>query len=349
MAITSAGPKGPGTAHTLALAGDVMLGRLVNDSIARHGPAHPWGDALAHLRDADLRLVNLECALTRAAGRRQNGAHEAFYFRAHPRAVEALAHAGIDCVALANGRTCDYGLEGMLEMLAVLARAGIAHAGAGRDLAAARAPAVLSARGLSVAVLALADSPPGWAATAESPGIHYLPVPPRPSALAEIAAAVAEAKRRADLCVVSVHGGPNLRDRPPREFREFARRLIEAGADVFWGHGAHVVQGVEWHAGRPILYDTGDFVDDYAVDDALRNDLSGLFLLTAGTSGVERVRVVPVAIAEMRVRLTRGGDRAWFARKFSELCAEMGSEVADDGEALEVRPAAREAGPPARV
>jgi hypothetical protein len=225
-------------------------------------------------------------------------------------------------------------------MLGVLDRAGIAHAGAGSHLAAARAPARLAAGGVRVAVVALADSPPGGAATAESPGIHYVPVPPKPSALAEVAAAVTEAKRGADLCIVSVHGGPNLRDRPPREFRELARRLIEAGADVFWGHGAHVVQGVEWHAGRPILYDTGDMVDDYEVDEALRNDLSAVFLLRAGPAGIESLHVVPVAIADMRAQVARGRARAWLARKLGELCAEMGTEMRDEGPALRVVPVA---------
>ena len=335
---TPAAAPGPGC--TLALMGDVMLGRLVDARLAERGYGYPWGDVLPLLRAADLRLVNLECALTEATDPWRDGAYRTFHFRARPAAVETLRLAGVDFASLANNHVCDYGFEGMAEMLGVLDRAGIAHAGAGSHLATARAPARLAAGGVRVAVVALADSPPGYAATPESPGIHYVPVPPKPSALAEVAAAVAEAKRGADLCVVSAHGGPNLRDRPPREFRDLARRLIEAGADVFWGHGAHVVQGIEWHAGRPILYDTGDMVDDYEVDETLRNDLSAVFLLRAGPAGVESLHVVPVAIADMRAEVARGRARAWLARKLAELCAELGTEVRDEGHALRVAPAA---------
>ena len=89
--------------------------------------------------------------------------------------------------------------------------------------------------------------------------------------------------------------------------------MIDAGADVFWGHSAHVVQGVEiWHD-KPILYDTGDFVDDYAVDPELRNDLSALFLLRAGPPAIERIDVVPVAIGRCQVNRARGAEREWLS------------------------------------
>ena len=84
-----------------------------------------------------------------------------------------------------------------------------------------------------------------------------------------------------------------MRSRPTSEFRVFARRVIEAGADVFWGHSAHIVQGVEVWRGKPILYDTGDFVDDYAVDTNLRNDLSGLFLNPRPAARVLRIEHRP--------------------------------------------------------
>jgi poly-gamma-glutamate capsule biosynthesis protein CapA/YwtB (metallophosphatase superfamily) len=118
-----------------------------------------------------------------------------------------------------------------------------------------------------------------------------------------------------------------MNPRPSREFREFARRVIGAGADVFWGHSAHVVQGIELMDGSPILYDTGDFVDDYAVDPDLRNDQSALFVLQVGLHRVERLEVLPVTISDRQVRLARGSDRDGFVQRFSALCVEMGTTV----------------------
>ena len=111
-----------------------------------------------------------------------------------------------------------------------------------------------------------------------------------------------------------------MRSRPTSEFRVFARRVIEAGADVFWGHSAHIVQGVEVWRGKPILYDTGDFVDDYAVDTNLRNDLSGLFLKSASSRPSSRIDIVPVMIGRCQVNRARGVERNWFVEHHRPLC-----------------------------
>jgi len=89
---------------TIAFAGDVMLGRLVNEAIAVMGPAYPWGDTLPLLREADLRIVNLECVISEK-GRPWSKTPKAFHFRADPTAIETLKIAGIDAVALANNHT----------------------------------------------------------------------------------------------------------------------------------------------------------------------------------------------------------------------------------------------------
>jgi poly-gamma-glutamate synthesis protein (capsule biosynthesis protein) len=113
--------------------------------------------------------------------------------------------------------------------------------------------------------------------------------------------------------------------------------MIEAGVDLFWGHSAHVVQGIEFHQGKPILYDTGDFVDDYAVDPDLRNDLSALFLAGVGPRQVWELELVPVRIGEMQVNIARGRDRAWFLDRLDALCAEFGTALTPAGDGLRVR------------
>ncbi len=73
---------------SMALTGDVMLGRGVNDVINLRWFAYPWGDALGLLHRADLRLVNLECALTAETRPARDGENKAFRFRADPAIVE---------------------------------------------------------------------------------------------------------------------------------------------------------------------------------------------------------------------------------------------------------------------
>jgi poly-gamma-glutamate capsule biosynthesis protein CapA/YwtB (metallophosphatase superfamily) len=132
-----------------------------------------------------------------------------------------------------------------------------------------------------------------------------------------------------------------MRARPSSEFRNFARAVLSAGADLFWGHSAHLVQGVEFWNGKPILYDTGDFVDDYVVDSDLRNDLSALFRVTIRPPRVIGLEAIPVAIDAMRVNLARGTQHARFLRHLTALCSEMGTRVAQQeaGLAVTISPA----------
>jgi poly-gamma-glutamate capsule biosynthesis protein CapA/YwtB (metallophosphatase superfamily) len=274
MEPVTAPPPAPLRPLRLALAGDVMLGRNVAEAIAARGFGSPWGDVLPLIRGADLFLINLECALTRSAERWRDGSFKTFYFRAGPEVVETLRLARVDFACLANNHAADFGMEGLLETVRVLDEAGIAHTGAGEDEKAARAPALLAAGGFRIGVTAFADHPEQWAAGPGRPGINYIPVSTEARVLRRVEAAIAAARKDADFVVFTIHWGPNMRNRASSDFRDFARAVLSAGADLFWGHSAHVVQGIEFWGGKVILYDTGDFVDDYAVDGELRNDLS---------------------------------------------------------------------------
>lgn len=324
----------------LAVAGDVMLGRTVAEVMARRGFGHPWGDLLPFLQDADLFLLNLECALTRSKEPWRDGRFKAFYFGAEPEAVEALRLGGADFACLANNHAADFGMAGLLETARVLDEAGIAHAGAGANSAEATEPARLEAEGVRIGITAFADHPEEWAAAADKPGINYVPVSTNEAVMRRIEEAIRAARQNADFVVFTIHWGPNMRSRPTRDFRDFARAVVSAGADLFWGHSAHLVQGVEFWKGKPILYDTGDFVDDYAVDSELRNDLSALFLITIRPPQVIGVEAVPVAISDMQVNLARGTQRARFLRHLTARCSEMDTRVAqqESGPALTISP-----------
>ena len=282
----------------------------------------------------DLFAVNLECALTRRVERWSDGGEKPFYFRAAPGVVATLKAGRVDVVSVANNHIADFGAEGLRDTLVALDAAGIAHAGAGGDRWSAREPALITIRGTRVGVVAWADYPAEWAATPNAPGMNYTPVSVEPEHLREIALSLAIARERADLVILSMHWGPNMRDRPSRDFRDFAHAVIDAGADIFWGHSAHVVQGAEFHRGRLILYDSGDLVDDYAVEPHLRNDLSALFLVRVRAPRIESVEIVPVRIADLQVNLARDQDRFRFLERSEKHCAELGSRVTTDPPAV---------------
>ena len=80
--------------------------------------------------------------------------------------------------------------------------------------------------------------------------------------VAEITAVVNNASRIADFTIVTIHAHEyaGRRELSPEFLHVFARAMIEAGADVFVGHGPHVLRGIEIYQGKPILYSLGNFL-----------------------------------------------------------------------------------------
>jgi poly-gamma-glutamate capsule biosynthesis protein CapA/YwtB (metallophosphatase superfamily) len=315
---------------TLVLIGDVMLGRGVNEALKSDTrPEQPWGDVLPLLTSADLRIVNLECAITDHQ-RRWMRTPKVFHFRADPSAVEVLRAARVDGCSLANNHTLDFEERGLLDTLKHLEAAGIRYAGAGRNMEEAARPALLKARpdhAGRVALVAFTDNEPPFAAGPDRPGTNYLPVLLEPQVLDRVEAVMAGAREAgAETIVFSNHWGPNMVERPPDLFRRFARAAVDRGADVYYGHSAHVFQGVEIYRGKPILYDTGDFVDDYAVDERLRNDRSFLFKFSLEEGTLRRLELFPVRLHYARTELAAGTEREAIFDRMESLSGEMGTE-----------------------
>jgi poly-gamma-glutamate capsule biosynthesis protein CapA/YwtB (metallophosphatase superfamily) len=317
---------------TLALTGDVMLGRGVAETFNyRLHPEEPWGDVRPLLDDADLRIINLECAVTDNE-QPWTRTPKVFHFRAPPSAIETLRTARIDACSLANNHTLDFEEQGLLDTLEHLDAAGIRHAGAGRNREEAADTAVLAVPSdptRRVALLAFTDNEPPFAAGADWPGTNYLPVSLQPDVLLRVEKAVATLREMGvETVIFSNHWGPNMVRRPRELFRRFARAVIDRGADIFYGHSAHVFQGVEIYRGKPIIYDTGDFIDDYAVDPRMRNDWSFLFRVSLEEGGFQRLELTPVKLSYARVDLAKGGEREKILDRMERLSAEMGTVFA---------------------
>src|SRR4029453_9823166 len=88
----------------LALIGDVMLGRGVAEEIAHRAPESFWGDTLPLLRQADLVVAGLECAITTHPVP-WTRTPKVFHFKAPPRATAVLKAGGMQLVSLANNHT----------------------------------------------------------------------------------------------------------------------------------------------------------------------------------------------------------------------------------------------------
>jgi poly-gamma-glutamate synthesis protein (capsule biosynthesis protein) len=305
---------------TLALAGDTMLGRGVAERLCTDSRAVLLDPALVEIAgSADLFLANLECCVSdRGAPIKARG--KPFFFRAPALAAQRLAEMGVACVTLANNHVLDFGLDALADTLDHLAAAGIATIGAGLDERAARAPVVLSTAGQALKVVALADHPTSYAAGPERPGIAFADL--RGRGVPEWVAEAAHPTGR-ELVLITVHWGPNMAPTPVAHVRAAADAIVRAGATLVAGHSAHVPQGVR---GR-VLFDLGDFLDDYHVDRWLRNDLSLLWLVTIDAQGPQRVEGVPVHLDYARTRPADSHETHELLRLLSQRCEAVGSAV----------------------
>jgi poly-gamma-glutamate synthesis protein (capsule biosynthesis protein) len=303
----------------LALVGDCMFGRLVNEALEHAAPEFPWGDTLPLLKAADWRFCNLECVIA-DGGAPWSAYPKAFHFRSAAKNVAVLGAARIDAVSLANNHVLDYGYDALVEMLEILDGAEILHAGAGRNFEEASRMATAEVRGRKLGLLAFTDNEPEWEASADRPGIFYVPVEPEDPRAAQLLESVRSDAAAVDLLIVSAHWGPNWGYAPPEEHVRFAHALVEAGAGVVFGHSSHVFRGVEFYRDRPIIYGAGDFIDDYAVDEVERNDESFIFVLETEDGTPRGLRLHPTVIRNFQARQASRTEGKRIAGKMRQLC-----------------------------
>ncbi|WP_324758819.1 CapA family protein [Haloarcula sp. GH36] len=320
----------------IGFAGDVMLGRNVTETWRDGDPAGVWGPTIDRLRALDGLVLNLECCVS-DRGQRTPG--RGFYFRAEPEwAVPALDAAGTTVAGVANNHLLDFGPQALRDTVTHLEAAGIATAGAGSDRTAAFAPATVTVGGIEIAVVALTDQAPLYAARGNSPGTAFTTLSTDdPLSKRRVDAALARARDRdPDLLVATLHWGPNWEVRPSEGQQRVARWLIDRGVDVVHGHSAHVIQGIETYRGRPIIYDAGDYVDDYLVKEGLHNDRSFLFELVVADGTLRALRLVPVEIDDSAVGTASETAAEWLRERMRTLSEPFGTTLERAGDGLRV-------------
>lgn len=311
----------------LGLAGDVMIGRGVNEVISRKGYLYPWGNILEILRRTDINIVNLETALTNS----NQEVPKVFNFKASPDKVKTLAEARITAVSLANNHILDFSEKGMVETMHTLQAAGIKYAGAGLNEEEAAQPAIIVKNNFRLGLLSFTDNERSWAARPNYSGINYIDIS-NSNDKRRALSSVKQLRKDVDVLVVSLHWGPNMREEPSAPFVDFAHQLVEEGGDIIHGHSAHIFQAIEVYRNKLILYDTGDFVDDYALNPLLRNDLSFFFLVELNKSKIISLKLIPVTISNYQVNKAINKDYTWSIKHIQQLSAKFSTIVSDEGE-----------------
>jgi poly-gamma-glutamate synthesis protein (capsule biosynthesis protein) len=258
--------------------------------------------------------------------------------RSDPATINLLTAANIAFVNLANNHALDYEVEGLTDTIGLLQQAGIAFAGAGPDIEAASRPALVKVGDMTFGAIGLTDNTPAFAAGPGRAGTNYMRIESDPATIGGIAEQVRSLRAAgARTIVLSAHWGPNLRPWPPARFRRFARAAIDAGVDVFHGHSAHLLQGVERYGGGLILYDTGDIIDDAWWFGFIPYFTGALFLVDFEAGRVQGLRVVPHVMGPGCVRLAQGALAHRVIARLSRLTPPGGRRLSGTGRDLHFR------------
>jgi poly-gamma-glutamate synthesis protein (capsule biosynthesis protein) len=351
---------------TLFLCGDVMLGRGIDQALPHPCPpqihesymqsalgylrlaerangairipldfAYVWGAALEEFDRVQpaARIINLETSITLSESYEPKGIN----YRMSPANARCLTAASIDCCVLANNHVLDWGAAGLLDTLDVLKELGIATAGAGRDFAEARAPAVLETlAGARILVFSFASGTSGtprhWAARDGRPGINLLPDFSKDTVHA-IARQIEEVRRPLDIVIASIHWGPNWGYEIGERERRFAHELIdEAWVSVIHGHSSHHAKAIEVYKERLILYGCGDFLNDYegiAGYEEFRGDLALMYFASIDPhSGyLSALELVPLQIRRFQLVHPSREDTGWLQKTLDRESSRFGAHI----------------------
>ncbi|MGE5641586.1 MAG: CapA family protein [Byssovorax cruenta] len=262
----------PAPSVTLALLGDVMLGRDV----------HPTAESFAYLEpflaSADLALANLESPLTDSPAETESP----YALCASPENAKYLADAGFDLLALSNNHNLDCGVKGLVDTQRTLTEAEIGFIGADSK------PVYRSINGISLSFLAF-----------DATAVQFN--------METAVQAVRSAQEAGAIVVVSIHWGSEYQSGASTHQKEIAEQLADAGATLIWGHHPHVLQPLEWIDDHTtlVLYSLGNALFDQHGLESTRQ--SALVLVRLNSHGVVQFGVIPFLIDDRHSRVVEAG------------------------------------------
>ncbi len=308
------------------------------------GPSYTWGDAIQILdtHNPDVRIINLENSITVSD---EPWPMKGIHYRMHPKNVNVIQAANVDCCILANNHTADWGFQGLEETLGTLRSAGIQYAGAGFDVEEAQAPGVFPVAGKGrVLVFAVGHSSSGiperWRAKHKQCGVNLIDL--RPNSVNQLSEQVKSVKKKGDISVLSIHWGGNWGYDIEPAFQTFAHSVIDqADIDVVFGHSSHHAKGVEVYRGKLIIYGAGDWVNDYegiSGYEGYRGDLSLMYFpsINVETGNLAELRCVPTRIRHLQVQKASDSEVQWMYDMMHRECSKLGTDVQRNGNEIKL-------------
>ncbi len=298
----------------IAALGDIMLDRDVGRHFFEQPQDFAFDDIAKKLAQYDLVIANLEnpVGLTGYPHPKQDP-HVAF--RCHPDSLVVLKNLGVDVVTLANNHLLDYGESALLETTHYLDESHIKHLGAGINYEEANRPLLVEIKQQKIAIL---SSVMIYSASTERAGRNSAGV--ADYNIKKLIKNIKNLRLKGYQVIVTIHWGIEYCFYPIPYQRNFARKMIDAGASVILGHGPHYPQGIETYAGAEIVHSLGNFIFDEPYPNAERSFIYTAELAPEG--GIASREIFPVTLKNHCPHLDPEGEcgrTAVIVNRFGEV------------------------------
>ena len=207
-----------------------------------------------------------------------------YTFRAKPERMSILKKLGTDIVSLANNHVYDYGPDALYDTVDLLEEAGIPYVGGGRNIKEAKRPIYMIVNGMKIGFVGASNgerikyTPQ---ATETTPGIL------RAYDTTEYNEVIRNASKECDYLIAYIHWGTEDSNYLNADQQRWGREFLASGADIVIGGHPHVLQGIEYVDGKPIVYSLGDFWFNH------ETKYTGLLKLNINLEGLQEMSFVP--------------------------------------------------------
>jgi poly-gamma-glutamate synthesis protein (capsule biosynthesis protein) len=269
--------------------GDILLDRNVRLEIEKNGIHYPFEKTKEFISQHDIAFFNLECPLADSTdGFPINKKHS---FRGDTSYIKAIKEAGFTIASVANNHTIDYGKNALLQTIENLQQNEIFAVGGGKNQKAAFAPLLFEIKGESFAVFAVLEFL--LEGTTFTENTAY----PAFAQINRLCDSIEKYQDKVDHILVSFHWGVENAKIPHSRQKEYAHKVIDAGADLVIGHHPHILQGIEVYKEKIILYSLGNFIFD---NTGKLHNQSAIFSCVFQDGQLKNPQLIPVKIINTR-------------------------------------------------
>lgn len=291
------------------VAGDYAYGKRLKEILSKKNHGVLFDDVKDIIKSADIAIVNYENPVLLANKKYKPILKKGPNLHSPVEAVDAISYAGFNVATLANNHIMDYGVDGCLDAIYALNKAGISTVGAGADLSAAGNVLYKRVNDRTLAIINCCEHEFSIASD-DCAGANPLnPVRQFYS--------IQEARRSADYVMVIVHGGHEYFQFPSLRMQDTYRFFVDAGADVVINHHQHCFSGYEFYRGKPIVYGLGNFCFDSSIRNSNWNQ--GYMAIVDFCDNKVSLEVVPYTQCNERPGVFLIDNRSSFDRRLSNI------------------------------